>query len=55
MVTEMEGIKMTSLEGPCQTWTGPLHSVQKGSAAVREALAELASPVFVVGQMGMPG
>ncbi len=55
MVNEMEGIKVTTLDGPCQTWTGPLQTVQKGSTAVREALAELAKPVFVVGQNGDAG
>ncbi len=55
MVSELEGISVNPLNATCQTWTGPLHSVQKGSAAVRAALAELGKPVFVVGENGDAG
>src|SRR5512135_194285 len=55
MVSETEGIRVLSPDEQCQTWTGPVQTVQKGSAAVREALAELGKPVFVVGSNGDTG
>jgi trans-AT polyketide synthase/acyltransferase/oxidoreductase domain-containing protein len=55
MVSEMEGIRVIAEDERCQTWTGPVQTVQKGSAAVREVLAELGRPVFVVGNNGDTG
>jgi trans-AT polyketide synthase, acyltransferase and oxidoreductase domains len=56
MISELEGIKLGANDQvQPQTWVGPEAAIVKGSAAVRLALAQVGSPIYVIGEKGSMG